>query len=110
LASRIRDATREGQDVVKFLVAVMNGREKQAKMSDRIQAATILLDRGFGKPLSEVNLNVSGEVNHLHSLASWTLEELDALIQARDMLLAAGYRPELGKVVEGEVGNSLGAP
>jgi ethanolamine utilization microcompartment shell protein EutS len=46
---------------------------------------------------------ISGQVDHVHSLASWTVEELEALVEARDRLMAGGYRPELqpGVVVEG---------
>ena len=57
-------------------------------------------------------VEVSGAVDHRHSLASWTVEELDALVAAKALLLASGYRPELpvvaetlesGTVVEGSV-------
>jgi hypothetical protein len=44
-------------------------------------------------------------VDHRHSLASWSDEELEELIEAKNQLMASGYKPELaaGQVVEGEV-------
>jgi len=33
-------------------------------------------------------VEVSGQVNHVHSLAAWSVEELEALVRARDELMS----------------------
>ena len=57
LAEIVREKTNDGADVVDFLIKVVNGRVRKAKLADRIHAAEVLLDRGFGKPLQSVELS-----------------------------------------------------
>lgn len=122
LAARVQTLTRNGQDIIAFLLSVLAGEatgivrlggkgkwhDAPASLADRLHAAEILLDRGWGKPGQ--SLALSGQVDHLHSLATWSLEDLDALVVAKDRLMASGWKPpaELapGAVVEGEVVDS----
>ena len=61
-----------------------------------------IIGRATGLLNRQVEVNISGQLDVRHSLASWSLEELDALIAAKDQLLASGWTPpELGQVVEG---------
>lgn len=46
----VAEMTDGGREVVRFLMAVMKGRIKTAKVADRMKAATELLDRGYGRP------------------------------------------------------------
>lgn len=52
LASEIRLQTDQGVDIVNLLVKYVKG-EEGASPRDRIDAAKILLERGFGKPKDE---------------------------------------------------------
>ena len=59
----IRTAREQGLDSVRFLVAVRddqvvdaNGKRVRASVRERTVAATLLLDRGFGKPHEHVEL------------------------------------------------------
>ena len=78
--------------------------ESAPTVADRLQAAGMLLDRGWGKAMQQVEL--SGEVNHLHLLASWTTEELEQLSAMRGLLLPPTVE---GEIVEGEKGASPAA-
>jgi hypothetical protein len=63
LASLARDYTEESVNV---LVSVVTGTMTDVKASDRIRAAEILLDRGWGKAKETVQLELSvGNVNTL---------------------------------------------
>jgi hypothetical protein len=93
IALRIREITRNGDDIVQFLWDVMMGQliEKDTvifiKVADRIAAADRLLDRGFGKVLQD--LTVSGpdggpiQSETLHVLASMSKDELLSLASPR---------------------------
>jgi len=50
LVRAVREQTRDGEELVAFMLAVFRG-ENDAKLRDRIDAATWLADRGFGKPI-----------------------------------------------------------
>ena len=50
LVRAVREQTRDGEELVAFMLTVFRG-ENDAKLRDRIDAATWLADRGFGKPL-----------------------------------------------------------
>jgi hypothetical protein len=50
LPDTVRELTHDGRDVVRFLISVMKGRIKEARVADRMKAAVELLDRGFGRP------------------------------------------------------------
>ena len=52
----IRERTRDGDDLVAFVVRVFHGEVEGVKLRDRLEAATWLADRGFGKPTQGVQL------------------------------------------------------
>lgn len=56
LASLARDYT---EDAVNVLVSVVKGDMADVKVSDRIRAAEILLDRGYGKAKETVQLELT---------------------------------------------------
>ena len=61
LAKKVRALVGDGDKLAHLLFAIANGSEPQAKVSDRLSAINMLLDRGWGKPVS--SLEISGEVN-----------------------------------------------
>jgi hypothetical protein len=52
----IREQTQDGDDLVAFVVRVFRGEVDGVKLRDRLEAATWLADRGFGKPTQGVEL------------------------------------------------------
>ena len=111
LAAKVKQLTKQGDTVIEFLLDVLAGNvsdrifsrqrgvviESAPTVADRLQAAGMLLDRGWGRPQQELNL--SGQVAHLHLLASWSDEELEQLVGMRGFL--PGLLPGL-QTVEGE--------
>ena len=71
LASLARDYTEESVNV---LVSVINGQMADVKPSDRIRAAEVLLDRGWGKARETVQLELTPS-----SVGSLTRAELRAI-------------------------------
>jgi len=62
LAQRVRQATRDGQDLVTFLVDVMNDAGERTR--DRLHAAEMLLSRGWGKAVLPVALKALVAEHH----------------------------------------------
>jgi hypothetical protein len=56
LVRTIREQTRDGEDLVRFVVEVFRGAVEGTRLRDRLEAATWLADRGFGKPTQGVEL------------------------------------------------------
>ena len=56
LVRAIRDQTREGDELVAFVMRVFRGEVEGVRLRDRLEAATWLADRGFGKPTQGVEL------------------------------------------------------
>jgi len=52
----IREQTRDGDDLVAFVMCVFRGEVEGVRLRDRLEAATWLADRGFGKPTQGVEL------------------------------------------------------
>jgi hypothetical protein len=52
----IREQTCDGDDLVTFVVRVFRGEVEGVKLRDRLEAATWLADRGFGKPTQGVEV------------------------------------------------------
>jgi hypothetical protein len=52
----IREQTRDGEELVTFMLRVFRGEVADAHLRDRLEAATWLCDRGFGKPTQGVEL------------------------------------------------------
>ena len=80
LASLARDYTEESVNV---LVSVVTGQMTDVRPSDRIRAAEILLDRGWGKPTETVQLELSAAnvrgltTTELMAIASGALPPID---------------------------------
>ena len=51
LVSAIREETRDGEELVTFMLRVFRGDVPNARLRDQVDAATWLSDRGFGKPV-----------------------------------------------------------
>lgn len=51
LVKAIREQTSDGEQLVSFMLEVFRGEVAGVKVKDRIDAATWLADRGFGKPV-----------------------------------------------------------
>lgn len=51
LVRAIREQTEDGEQLVTFMLRVFRGEADGVKLRDRIEAATWLADRGFGKPI-----------------------------------------------------------
>ena len=83
LARRIREQTDDGADLVVYMVEVF--RDETASRRDRMQAATWLADRGFGKPVQTLRAEPEGESRQLELESMPTAELLrqQAEIRAR---------------------------
>lgn len=57
LVRLIREKTQEGATLVAFMLQVFEG-EHDAKLADRMAAATWLSDRGFGKPAQAIEVGL----------------------------------------------------
>jgi hypothetical protein len=56
LVQRIREATDNGQQLADFILDVFRGEVEGVKLRDRVEAATWLADRGFGRPVQAMNV------------------------------------------------------
>lgn len=77
----VREITDDGREVIKFLMSVMKGRIKTAKVADRMKAAVELLDRGYGKPRSSASMSKESEsddggpsISELGGGGEWPME------------------------------------
>ena len=50
IVQAVRDATDDGRELVDIMVQVLRGEMAGTRVRDRIDAATWLADRGFGRP------------------------------------------------------------
>jgi len=105
LAEVVREKTRDDEDPLEFLLRVMKGQIKHARVADRIAAATELLNRGFGKPLQEIEVDV-GLGHHSFSLEGVNREDLVVLVE--EGRAAKAEREAL--MLEGEARESLEEP
>ena len=81
LARRVRDLVGDdGAVIADYMLAVM--RDDRERTRDRLEAARFLADRGWGKPVQAVELDVATLSPALDPdrLASLSTEELDLLI------------------------------
>jgi hypothetical protein len=51
LVSLVRSQTKDGKELVDFMLRVLRGKEEDADLKARMQAAEWLADRGFGRPV-----------------------------------------------------------
>ena len=56
LVAAIRAQTRDGEELVRFMLAVLRGRVPGSRLRDRMAAAEWLADRGFGRPVQAVGV------------------------------------------------------
>lgn len=90
LAAMIREKTEDGAAVVRVLVDVLEGREPRAKVADRIEAARLLMDRAWGRPLQAMELSGpdGGPIQSLNVMANVDTDTLHRLVELRDQVLA----------------------
>ena len=81
LAKKVRALVGDGDKLAHLLFAIANGSEPQAKVSDRLSAINMLLDRGWGKPVS--SLEVSGELNVTNVIQTLDTADLKDLVSLR---------------------------
>ena len=102
LARLAREMTKDGEYPLQFLLNVQQGKVKQAKVRDRVAAAEILLDRGFGKSTQLMEAEVQHTVETPYS--GLNPDQLRALIQITDQMhpdqIQAMIDDQLG-VIEG---------
>lgn len=55
LASLVREQTKDGQELVRFMLGVLRGRK--TPLRQRMEAAAWLADRGFGKALQQMEVS-----------------------------------------------------
>ena len=63
LASLVRDQTRDGAELVEFMLGVLRGRKK-APLRLRMEAAAWLADRGFGRVAQPITADPEGASFH----------------------------------------------
>ena len=96
LAEKVRKATKDGNAIVKLLVEIAEG-GLDAKISDRLAAAEMLLSRGWGKAVTQ--MEVTADVQVQHSLSDFNTAELRELVAMRKKLV----EEDDSLVIEGEV-------
>ena len=67
----------EGEAVVRFLIETMN--DSTIRTRDRVDAARLLLDRGWGRPLQAVDLSVN-QVTLEDLFRGMATEDLEAML------------------------------
>ena len=95
LAEKVRKATKDGNAIVKLLVEIAEG-GLDAKISDRLAAAEMLLSRGWGKAVTQ--MEVTADVQVQHSLSDFNTAELRELVAMRRKLV----EEDSPLVIEGE--------
>jgi hypothetical protein len=96
LAKRVRELVgTDGEAIVAFMAEVMN--DETARNADRIEAAKWLGDRGFGRAVQALDIDVNRHDSI--DLTKFSLEDLKALIA-----IVERYEPETAVVAEsGEI-------
>jgi hypothetical protein len=56
LVSLVRAQTKDGKELVDFMLRVLRGQEEDADLKARMQAAEWLADRGFGRPVQMMDI------------------------------------------------------
>lgn len=97
MAKLIRDSTRDGAEVVEFMLAVLRGdgeigppEDRRPLPSDlkdgksRRWAAEQLLDRGFGKAPQTIEIAAQGEAVAMPDMSGLPLEELRRIAAGED--------------------------
>ena len=74
--------------------------DAKIRVRDRIKAMEILLERGFGKPVQQVE--VDGQVNLTRELSSFSDKELMELVDLRKRLRGDEDDTGPSEIIEGE--------
>ncbi len=85
LSKKVRALVGDGEKLAHLLFAIANGSEPQAKVSDRLTAINMLFDRGWGKPVT--SLEVSGEVSVTSVIQTLDTADLKELVALRAQLM-----------------------
>jgi hypothetical protein len=85
LSKKIRALVGDGDKLAHLLFAIANGSDPRAKVSDQLSAINMLLDRGWGKPVS--SLEVSGEVNVTNIIQTLDTADLKDLVMLRERVI-----------------------
>jgi len=56
MVKKIREATDDGEQIAEFILHVFRGEVEGVKLKDRVDAASWLADRGFGRPVQAMNI------------------------------------------------------
>jgi hypothetical protein len=80
LALSARAATKQGRDIITFLVDVL--RSEHEITSDRLKAADLLLNRGWGRAPIEIHVEVEETV----TLKTYSLDDLLSMRKAMNQL------------------------
>ena len=85
LSKKVRTLVGDGEKLAHLLFAIANGSEPSAKVSDRLPAINMLFDRGWGKPVS--SLEVSGAVTVTSVIQTLDTNDLKDLVALRQQIL-----------------------
>jgi len=92
LARRVRELVGDdGDEIVRFMFETM--RNSKARMADRIEAARWLGDRGFGRSVQPIDLDVNQP--HALNLSDFSIEDLEALLAIVDK-----YAPNVADIAK----------
>jgi hypothetical protein len=80
LVRRIREETRDGEELVDYMLAVL--RDEGESTKTRVEAASWLADRGFGRPQRTTLVGTAYEQASVSPYAELSDEELDARLRA----------------------------
>ena len=83
LASYVRESTNNGQEMVDLMTSIMRGETidgTKPRIKDRMDAASWLSDRAFGKPSMQIEAT-SRSMNVDMTLSEMSSEKLIALLQ-----------------------------
>lgn len=98
LASYIREQTMDGRELADFLMAVVRGGERAfCKMSDRLYACEMLMNRAFGK-VEGPPADMDGKLKPLLDLDKLNEQELQFLENVRLGLVAISDRVRSAEV------------
>ena len=89
LASYIRENTFDGRELADFLMSVMRGHEVFSKVTDRLKACEMLMDRAFGKHFAA---DTDPNIKPILDLTKLTPEELAFIDNVRLGLASIGER------------------
>jgi hypothetical protein len=96
LARRVREIVGDdGDEIVRFMYQVMT--DPKARMADRLEAGSWLANRGFGRSVQPVDLDVNQP--HALDLRDLSTTDLEAMLAIIDK-----YAPDVGEIAEsGEI-------